>query len=478
MFSNVKELLNFIQEKGIKQFDIRFCNLFGGWHHLNIPISRINEDFFKTGEAFDGSNVAGFTKLESGDLKIVPLIETAFFDPFFKYPTITAIGQVVEADTLKPYRKDPRGIVLKAAEYLKDSGIADESLWGPEFEFYILDSVEYGSEINWAGYKVESEEAVWMSSYKEPTKGTGYTIRKGAGYHAAPPLDKLSDLRNEMVSILEEDIGIPIRYHHHEVGGPGQCEIEPHLLPLKMVGDVTMLVKYIVKMVAAKNNRTATFMPKPLYGEAGSGLHFHLLLKNKGKNIFYDKNGYAGLSKTALSFIAGLLKHGPALLAFTNPSTNSFKRLVPGFEAPVNLFFSLANRSACIRIPKYATSEESKRFEFRTPDATCNPYLAIASMIMAGIDGVINNFDPTKEGFGPIDDNIFHWSEDKRKTIKPLPDSLSQALSALEKDHEFLMEKEVFSKDIIETWITRKSKEAMEIQSRPHPFEFEMYFAV
>lgn len=474
---DTKELLSFIKEKGIRQISIRYSNLFGGWHTLNIPTKEVTPQFFEKGEGIDGSSVPGFTLLEQGDLRVVPDPKTAFIDPFANYPTLCFIGSVVEADTLQPYVKDPRNVLIRAGNYLKSTGIADTSYWYPEFEFYIFDHVEYGYGTNWSGYKIESEEAVWMSGYHEEKKTPGYSIPKGGGYHVSPPLDKLIDIRNEIVSILEE-LNIPIRYHHHEVGGPGQCEIETDKLPLEKVGDITMIVKYVVKMAALRHGRTATFMPKPLFGEAGSGFHLHISLFKNGKNIFYDSTGYAGLSKEALYFISGILKHGPSLLALTNPSTNSFKRLVPGYEAPVNLFFSLANRSAAIRIPKYATSPVDKRIEFRTPDATCNPYLAIAAILMAGIDGIINKIDPSSENFGPIEENIFKWSEEERKKIKPLPDSLSQALNALEKDHDFLLRGSVFSEDIIKTWMNHKRKEAMEIQSRPHPFEFELYFGI
>jgi glutamine synthetase len=476
MFKNADELLRHIRDDKIKMVDLQFCNLFGGWHHLTLPASRIDEATLERGDAFDGSSVPGYAKLESGDMALKPDITTAFDNPFYELPTVSVICSVVEADNGRPYSRDPRGIAMRAEAYLKNNGIATRSVWGPELEFYVFDRVDHGSETNFAQYRIDSEEAVWNVG-QDSKDHRGYTIRKGGGYHAAPPQDRLHDLRSEAVEILER-IGVPVRYHHHEVGGPGQCEIEPMMGSIVRMGDATMLIKYVVRMVADRRGKTATFMPKPLYGEAGSGLHFHQQLFNKDEPVFFDKNGYAGLSNKALNYIAGLLSHGPSLLALTNPSTNSFKRLIPGFEAPVNLIFSLGNRSAAIRVPKYATAPNEKRFEFRPPDATTNPYLAMAAQLMAGIDGIKRALDPTKLGFGPIDENIFKWSEEKRATIKPLPDSLSQALRELQHDFEYLLAGEVFSKDLLDVWCARKSAEAAELQARPHPHEFAMYYAV
>lgn len=476
MVRDADELLRLIRDPRIKMVDLRFCNLFGGWHHLTLPASRIDAASLERGEAFDGSSVPGYSKTEAGDMALKPDPTTAFEDPFCELPTISVICSVVEADSGKPYARDPRGICLKAESYLKASGLATRSVWGPELEFYVFDRVDHGSETNFAQYRIDSEEAVWNVG-ENNTQHRGYTIRRGGGYHACPPQDRLNDLRGEAVEILEK-IGIPVRYHHHEVGGPGQCEIEPMMGSLLRMGDAIMLIKYVVRMVADRRGKTATFMPKPLYGEAGSGLHYHQHLFKGEEPIFYDKSGYAGLSRMARAYIAGLLEHGPALLGLTNPSTNSFKRLVPGFEAPVNLFYSLGNRSAAIRVPKYAVLPEEKRFEFRPPDATANGYLAMAAMLMAGLDGMKRNLDPAAMGFGPIDENIFTWSDAKRATIKPLPESLNAALRALAGDHEFLTAGEVFPKDLIDVWISRKSAEAADIQSRPHPHEFALYYAV
>ncbi|MGC4117242.1 MAG: type I glutamate--ammonia ligase [Myxococcales bacterium] len=476
MFQDADDLLRHIRDPRIKMVDFKFCNLFGGWHHLTLPAARIDEKMLERGEAFDGSSVPGYAKLEAGDMALKPDPATAFEDPFCELPTISVICSVIEADSGKPYARDPRGICSRAEGYLKNSGLGTRSVWGPELEFYVFDKVDHGSETNFTQYRIDSEEAVWNVG-QNASQHRGYTIRRGGGYHCCPPMDRLNDLRSEAVRILEE-IGIPIRYHHHEVGGPGQCEIEPNMGPMLKMGDAIMLIKYVVRMVADKRGRTATFMPKPLYGEAGSGLHFHQHFFKGDEPVFYDKDGYAGLSKLAKAYTAGLLDHGASLLGLCNPSTNSYKRLVPGFEAPVNLFYSLGNRSAAIRVPKYAVLPDEKRVEFRPPDATCNGYLAMAAMLMAGIDGIKKSMDPGAMGFGPIDENIFSWTDAKRASIKPLPDSLGSALRALKSDHDYLLAGEVFPKDLIDVWVTRKTKEAEEIQSRPHPHEFAMYYAV
>jgi glutamine synthetase len=415
MFKDADDPLRYIKDSRIKMVDLQFCNLFGGLHHLTLPASRIDEKTFERGDAFDGSSVPGYSRLESGDMALKPDATTAFLNPFYEAPTVSVICSVVEADTGPPYARDPRGIARRAEQYLKSTGIATRSWWGPELEFYVFDAVTYANETYLAQYRLESEEAIWNTG---ESARRGYSIRKGGGYHASPPQDRLHDLRSEAVQILEQ-IGIPVRYHHHEVGGPGQCEIEPMMGPIVRSGDAVMLIKYVVRMVADKRGKTATFMPKPLHGEAGNGLHYHQQLFNKDEPVFHDKTGYAGLSKVALQYIAGLLDHGPSLLGLTNPSTNSFKRLIPGFEAPVNLFFSLGNRSAAIRVPKYATDPMEKRFEFRPPDATANPYLSMAAMLMAGIDGIKRELDPTKMGFGPIDEYVFKWPEEQRVDQAP-----------------------------------------------------------
>ncbi|MCU0692367.1 MAG: type I glutamate--ammonia ligase [Polyangiaceae bacterium] len=476
MFRDADDLMRAIRDPRIKMVDLQFCNVFGGWHHLMLPASRVDDKLLRRGEAFDGGSVAGYAKVQAGDMSLRPDPSTAFEDPFYQLPTITVLCSIVEADTGAPCSRDPRGICQKAEQHLRETGYGTHSVWGPELEFYIFDSVDHGGETNFAQYRIESEEAVWNAGDPD-IRHMGYSIPRGGGYHACPPQDRLADLRSEAVDVLER-IGIPIRYHHHEVGGPGQCEIEPQMGPMLRMGDAVMITKYVIRRVAERRGKTATFMPKPLYGEAGSGMHFHQMFFHGDHAVFYEDSGYAGLSKLAQAYIAGMLLHGSSLLALTNPSTNSYKRLVPGFEAPVNLFYSLGNRSAAIRIPKYAVLPEEKRMEFRPPDATCNPYLAMAAMLMAGLDGIAKGLDPTAQGFGPIDENIFEWSDERRSQIKPLPDSLASALRDLAADHDYLLQGGVFTQDLIDVWVERKTKEAREIQSRPHPHEFAMYYAV
>ena len=416
MFSTFEQARKYIQEEDIQMVDLKFCDLWGRWRHLTIPAARFTADIMRDGVGFDGSSV-GLKSVKAGDMVTVPEMQTAFRDPFWQVPTLSFIGYTLEADSKKVFFRDPRNIARRADEYLIETGIADESRWGPEFEFYVFDSVAFENEINRSGYTVESCEADWKSG--EP--GHGYYIPLHGGYHALPPKDALYQLRSQMVLILEA-MQVPVKYHHHEVGGPGQSEIETSMVAGAMTtGDLIMKVKYVTKMVAHSENLTATFMPKPLFGEAGNGMHFHQHLFKEGKNSFYDENGYGHLSETALHYIGGLLAHGPALLALTNPSTNSYRRLVPGYEAPVNAFFSLGNRSAAVRIPKYADQPDTVRIEFRPPDATGNAYLMLAAQLMAGIDGILNKIDPTEQGYGPIEADIFSWSPEQLSTIKPLP---------------------------------------------------------
>ena len=475
MDQNVEQALQFAEEQNIEMVDLKFCDLFGRWHHLTMPVSQFDETVFTHGVGFDGSSIPGFKKLEAGDMVLIPDFSSMLIDKFWDQKTLSFICSAYEADTREQFKNDPRNIADRAEQYLKSTGIADLSLWSPEFEFYIFDNVTYVNDINLACYRIDSEEADWNSGADEE-QNLGHKIPKQGGYHAIPPLDKLYNLRAAMVKHIEE-CDIPVRYHHHEVGGPGQSEIEIHHHPLLKACDVTMTIKYLIRMVAKQHMKTVTFMPKPLYNEAGSGMHIHIQLWKNGKNLFYDQAGYAGLSEEALFFIGGILKHGSALLAFTNPSTISYKRLVPGFEAPVKAIFGLANRSAAIRIPKYASTPETKRFEFRPPDATCNIYLAIAALLMAGIDGIQKRINPTKEGFGPYDINIFELPKSKLDKIKSMPTSLKEALDALKKDHKFLLAGDIFSEQLIENWIEHKyNKEFNEVRSRPHPYEISLYY--
>jgi glutamine synthetase len=441
---------------------------------LTVPASGFTQELMRDGVGFDGSSV-GLKSVKAGDMVTVPDLSTAFIDPFWDVPTLSFIGYTLEADSKRIFFRDPRNIALRAEQYLKETGIADESRWGPEFEFYIFDTVAFENSINRSGYRVESAEADWQSG----EGGHGHYIPLHGGYHACPPKDALYKVRTQMATTLEE-INVPVKYHHHEVGGPGQCEIEtPMICGAVETGDLVMKVKYVTKMVAHEAGMTATFMPKPLYGEAGNGMHFHQHLFKDGKNLFYDPDGYGKLSQEALYFIGGLLHHGPAVLAFTNSSTNSYRRLVPGYEAPVNAFFSLGNRSAAVRIPKYADQPETARFEFRPPDAAGNPYLMLAAQLMAGIDGIVNRIDPTEHGFGPIDENIFAWTPEQLQTIKALPSSLKEAVDALAKDNEFLQRGEVFDDELIEDWIEHKTQEEYyAVRNRPHPYEMQLYFDV
>ena len=443
----VERVLARVKKEGIEVIDLKFVNLYGGWHHISVPLSQVGPELFSAGIAFDGSSVPGFKRLEAGDMVLLPDPDTATRDPFWDRPTLSMIAQPAEADTRAPFARDPRAILGKAEALMKSTGVATASLWSPEFEFYIFDAVTYMNDINTASYRIDSAEADWNSGIG-PDNNLGHKIPRQGGYHAIPPLDQLYNLRAEMVARIEE-AGVPVRYHHHEVGGPGQSEIEILEQPIRQAADTTLRVKYLIKMVAARHHKTVTFMPKPLYNEAGSGMHFHQRLLKGKRNLFWDPKGYAGLSALALHYIGGLLAHAPALLAFTNPSTNSYKRLVPGFEAPVRTIFGLANRSASVRIPKYADTAATKRIEFRPPDATCNPYLAMAAQLLAGLDGIRRKLDPTAMGFGPYDVNVFSLPAAEREKIGSLPTSLREAMVALRADHEFLLAGDVFSREQI-----------------------------
>lgn len=470
MFSDFNQASDFISSNQIRFIDLKFIDLWGRWHHVTLSAKEFTPELLSEGVGFDGSSV-GLKSVKSGDMALIPDLSTGFIDDFSDYPILSFLCFTVEADTKKPFNRDPRQIAIHAEKTISLMGVADSSLWGPEFEFFIFSSATFENGINTASYSLESEEGIWNS----PIGGEGNYIPTHGGYHIIPPKDKLFHLRSE-ISLALEDAGVPVKYHHHEVGAPGQCEIETPLLGLVKAADAAMMVKYFVKNIAARSGYTVSFMPKPLYGEAGSGMHFHQQLLKNGKNVFYDQASSNLLSKIALYYIGGLLKHAPAVLAFTNPSTNSYRRLIPGFEAPVNCFFSTGNRSAAIRIPKYATLPEKVRFEFRPPDATCNPYLAEAAMLLAGLDGIRNKIDPTAEGFGPIDEDIFSWSDEKRATITRLPTSLEEAVTALENDHEFLMFNQIFDEDLIRAWIKFKRCEDYEVRIRPHPYEVEKYF--
>ncbi|KUO70552.1 MAG: glutamine synthetase [Clostridia bacterium BRH_c25] len=475
MFENLTEAKEYCDSRGIKIVDFKITDLTGRWHHLSIPVTRLSEKLFEEGIGFDGSSY-GFLTVEKSDMVFIPDLGTAFIDPFCEVPTLSMIGDIHTLEGgIKRYEGDPRYIAEKAERFMVSTGIADENIIGPEFEFYIFDQIAFESKPNHQEVTIDSKQAEWNTNelYED---NLGYKVKHKGGYHLALPYDTTNDLRSKMTLMLEE-LGMPIKYHHHEVGGPGQLELEVEAGRMREMADKTYLLKYVVKNMAIKNGKSATFMPKPMFGEAGSGMHVHMWLYKDGKPLFYDKDGYSGLSQTALYFIGGLLKHSPALLGFTSPSTNSYKRLVPGYEAPVSICFATSNRSAVIRIPGYGNSPDSKRFEFRPSDAACNPYLAYSALLMAGLDGIINSIDPVKEGFGPYDVNIFELGEEERKKIKSLPKSLEEAMDVLKKDNEFLLRGGVFTKQLIDTWIMNKlDKEHKKISLVPHPAEFEMYY--
>lgn len=470
MFEDFSAAAAFVREHGIHMIDLKFTDLWGRWRHVTLSAAEFTPQLMAAGVGFDGSSV-GLRSVKSGDMALIPDLATGALDPFWETPTLSFICSTVEAESKRPFFRDPRAIARRAEEAMRDMGVAEESRWGPEFEFYVFDRVTFENGINAAGYRVDSAEADWHS----PEGGHGHYVPLHGGYHVGPPKDQLYNLRTRITLALE-GMGVPVKYHHHEVGGPGQCEIETPLMGLLTAADACQTIKYVTRMVARQAGQSVTFMPKPLFGEAGNGMHFHQQLLRGGANQFYDPAGYALLSRTALHYIGGLLAHAPALLAFTNPSTNSYCRLVPGYEAPVNCFFSKGNRSAAVRVPAYATEPEQVRFEFRPPDATCNPYLAMAAMLMAGLDGVRRCIDPTEQGFGPIDENIFAWPPERLATIKALPTSLKEALDALRADHGFLLEAGVFEEEMITAWIGAKMGEFYAVRNRPHPYEVQLYF--
>lgn len=468
MFSSYEEMLGFIQTEKVEELDLRATDLNGRWYHLTIPTNRLDPRLFEYGEAFDSSNMPGFRSVESGDMVLLPDPSTAFIDPFFERRTLAVICNLVDSSKRSPYIRDPRGIARRVESYLTVTGIAEKALFAPEFEFYLLDDVTYQNDVCSGCYRVFSKEG--RLSRPDSSEYHGFTLAHKGGYHATPPADRYHNVRSEIVRLLEE-AGVPCRYHHHEVGSMGQQEIEVLLHTPVRSADISMMVKYFVRNVAARHGLVATFIPKLFYTEAGTGMHFHQTLMSADNNLFYDKSGYGNLSPLAFRYIAGLLLHAPALLAFTNPTTNSYRRLVPGYEAPIKAFFSLANRSATIRIPSYANQPDSVRIEFRPPDATCNPYLAISAMLLSGIDGIRRDLDPSKLGFGPFDNTVYECQEGQE--IPSLPTSLDEALDALMSDHSFLLEGDVFDESLINEWIRLRRAHIDSIRQRPHPYEIE-----
>jgi len=468
----IEKVLKFIKDNGIKFVDLKFMDFPGQWQHFTVPVTHFNEGSFEDGYGFDGSSIRGWKPIHESDMLLIPDAETMFVDLFIEAPTLSLICDVYEPATKEKYSRCPRNIAQKAEAYLISTGIADTVYYGPEAEFFIFDDVRFDSQPNGSFYVVDSVEGKWNSG-REENPNLGYKPRFKEGYFPVPPTDSLMDLRNEMVMNLM-NCGIDVEAQHHEVASGGQCEIDLRFAPLVKAADQLLMFKYIVKNTAKKNNKTVTYMPKPIFGDNGSGMHVHTSLWKKGKPLFAG-SGYAGLSEMGLYFIGGLLKHAASLLAFTNPTTNSYKRLVPGFEAPVNLAYSQRNRSASIRIPMYSSSPKSKRVEFRCPDASGNPYLGFSAMLMAGLDGVINRIDPGE----PLDKDIYDMEPEELKNVPSTPGSLEAALKALENDHEYLLKGDVFTEDVIETWIKYKmEKEVKPMALQPHPYEFGLYYDV
>ena len=470
-----KNILNYASDQEARFVSVRFTDLVGSWHHLTFPIDQLTEESFEEGFGFDGSSLRGWAAINESDMLLVPDESRFWIDPFTEETTICLIANVVDPITKEGYGLDPRSVAVRAENYLKFTGIADTVYVGPEAEFFVFENVSYHNEQQSAGFSVDSEEGHWNTSRQgnELSPNFGYHIRAKEGYVPVSPLDSLIDLRNSISSILGE-VGIQVECHHHEVATAGQCEIDFKFSNLLNTADNLMMFKYIVKNTAFAHGKSATFMPKPLYGDNGSGMHCHSSLWKDGSPLFAGDE-YAGLSEMAKHYIGGLLKHAPALIAFCAPTTNSYKRLVPGFEAPVNLAYSARNRSAAVRIPMFSQSPKAKRVEFRPPDPSCNPYLAFAAILMAGLDGVLNRIDPGE----PLDKDIYDLPPEELKNVPSLPGSLEEALKALENDHEFLLKGDVFTTEMVERWIKYKTENEVDrLRLRPHPLEFSMYYDI
>jgi len=469
---SVEKVLKLIKDEEVKVVDLRFVDLLGTWQHFSVPAHVIEEETFTEGLGFDGSSIRGWQSINESDMLVVPDANSAFLDPFTEVTTLNLICCVLDPITRAPYPKHPRYIAYKAQEYLKSTGIADTAYFGPELEFFILDSVRYDIAQNKSYYYIDSQEGIWNSG-KDEEPNLGYKIRNKEGYFPVAPADSLQDLRTEMILNLEK-VGIEVETHHHEVATAGQCEIDMKFSTLLDMADKVLKYKYIVKNTAAMYGKTVTFMPKPIFGDNGTGMHTHQSLWKDGKPLFAG-NLYAGLSELAMYYMGGIIKHGKAIAAFTNPTVNSYKRLVPGFEAPINLAYSSRNRSAALRIPMYSSSPKAKRVEVRFPDPSANPYLAFSAMLMAGLDGILNRIDPGE----PLDKNIYDLPPQELANVPKAPGSLEEALQALEDDHDFLLKGDVFTKDLIEAWIDfKREKEIKPYSMSINPIEFFMYFDV
>jgi glutamine synthetase len=474
VFANPEELLRYLKNEGVKFVDVRFCDLPGVMQHFTVPVESFDDSVFRDGLAFDGSSIRGFQQIHESDMLLLPDVATSFLDPFRVEKTLALNFFIHDPFTREPYSRDPRNVAKKAETYLASSGIADTAYFGPEAEFYIFDSIRHSTQANEAFYYIDSVEGWWNSGKEEPGGNRGYkTVYKG-GYFPVPPVDHYADLRDQMVRNLV-NLGITVERAHHEVGTAGQAEINYKFSTLLLAGDTLQLFKYVVKNTAWHAGKSATFMPKPLFGDNGSGMHTHQSLWANGEPLFYDETGYGGLSDLARWYVGGLLHHAPSLCAFTNPTVNSYRRLVPGFEAPVNLVYSQRNRSACTRIPVTGTNAKAKRVEFRVPDPSSNPYLAFSAMLMAGLDGIRGKIEPP----APIDKDLYDLPPEEVAQVTQVPGSLPEVLTALEKDHEYLLEGGVFTPDLIETWIDyKKTAEIDPVRLRPTPHEFAMYYDV
>ncbi|MDT8285165.1 MAG: type I glutamate--ammonia ligase [Thermovirgaceae bacterium] len=467
-----KDVLALMKQENVEVVDLRFMDFPGLWQHFSIPAQELEEDIFSEGLGFDGSSIRGWQAINESDMLVKPVPESAFIDPFFQHKTLVLVCNICDPITGEDYPKDPRNIARKSVSYLQASGIADTVFIGPEAEFFIFDDVRFDQNEHEGYYHLDSVEGRWNTG-RDEKPNLAYKPRYKEGYFPVPPTDSLQDIRSEMMLTMQ-NIGIPVEAQHHEVATGGQCEIDMRFAPLVEMADNVLKYKYIIKNTAKKYDRTVTFMPKPLWNDNGSGMHVHISFWKSGKNLFAG-DGYAGLSQEAMWAIGGILKHAPALLAFTNPTTNSYKRLVPGFEAPVNLAYSSRNRSASVRIPMYSASEKAKRFEFRCPDPSSNPYLAFSAMTMAAIDGIVNKIDPGS----PLDKDIYDLPPEELAKVPKTPGSLRAALEALEADHEFLLRGDVFTQDVIDTWINYKMEhEVKALDLRPHPWEFALYYDI
>jgi glutamine synthetase len=469
--STPRNVIETAKKQGAKMVDVKFVDTFGTWQHFSIPISELTVEAFSEGLGFDGSSIRGWKSIEASDMLAMPDPASAFMDPFCAVPTLSLTCTIAETGTKEIYTRDPRGIAQKAENYLASTGLADTAVFGPEAEFFIFDNVQFDQKANGCFYSLDSEEGVWNTGRNE-MPNLGYKIRHKEGYFPVAPADTQQDIRTEMLLTLQS-LGVQVEKHHHEVATAGQAELGIRFDTLVKSADAMMVYKYVIKNVARKHGKTATFMPKPMFGDNGSGMHTHQSLWKKGKPLFAG-NEYAGLSRMALYYIGGILKHARALCAICSPTTNSYKRLVPGYEAPVNLAYSARNRSAAIRIPTFSESPKAKRIEYRPPDPACNPYLAFAALLLAGLDGVLNKVEPGE----PLDKNIYELPPEELKKVPSVPGSLGEALDCLKKDHEFLLKGDVFTMDFLDTWIAAKRKEHDALRLRPHPYEFFLYYDV